>query len=46
VCETAVCLYVHTVDYRIIDGGFLLLNAYFMDWPKEYLLFTVNLPGY
>jgi hypothetical protein len=24
---------------------FLLLNAYFMDWPKEYLLFTVNQPG-
>ena len=32
-------------SFRIIDGGFLLLNAYFMDWPKEYLLFTVNLPG-
>jgi hypothetical protein len=33
------------ITFRIVDGSFLLLNAYFMDWPKEYLLFTVNLPG-
>ena len=22
----------------------LLLNVYYMDWPKEYMLFMVNLP--
>ena len=37
-----VCIFCAT---RIINGGFLLLNASFMDWPKEYLLFSVNLPG-
>ena len=26
-----------------ILGG-LILNSYFMSWPKEYLLFSVNLP--
>jgi len=29
---------------KLLEGGFLFLNAYFMDWPKEYMLFTVHLP--
>lgn len=29
----------------MIEGSMLLLNAYFIDWPKEYMLFSVNLPG-
>jgi len=28
----------------IIQNGGLMLNSYFMEWPKEYLLFSVNLP--
>ena len=28
----------------MIQTSGLLLNSYFMSWPKEYLLFSVNLP--
>eukprot|EP00090_Calanus_glacialis_P009730 TRINITY_DN18129_c0_g1_i1.p1 TRINITY_DN18129_c0_g1~~TRINITY_DN18129_c0_g1_i1.p1 ORF type:complete len:508 (-),score=86.66 TRINITY_DN18129_c0_g1_i1:102-1625(-) len=28
----------------LIQNGSMMLNAYFMDWPKEFLLFSVNLP--
>ena len=28
----------------IIQNGTLMLNSYFMEWPKEFLLFSVNLP--
>jgi len=29
---------------RLVEGSAMLLNAHFMAWPKEFLLFTVNLP--
>ena len=29
---------------RMVEGSSMMLNAFFMDWPKEFLLFTVNLP--
>ena len=28
----------------MVEGSAMLLNAHFMAWPKEFLLFTVNLP--
>ena len=30
-------------NYNVFSGG-LLLCSYFMSWPKEYILFLVNLP--
>ena len=30
--------------YRLVEGSSMLLNAHFMSWPKEFLLFSVNLP--
>merc|ERR550519_2402508 len=30
--------------FCLIQNGALMLNSYFMDWPKEYLLFSANLP--
>ena len=29
---------------RLLEGSSMLLNAHFMSWPKEFLLFSVNLP--
>jgi len=29
---------------RLVEGSSMLLNAHFMSWPKEFLLFSVNLP--
>jgi len=28
----------------LVQNGSMMLNAYFMEWPKEFLLFSVNLP--
>jgi len=36
-------LYIFYVFCMIQTSG-LMLNSYFMSWPKEYLLFSVNLP--
>ena len=36
-------LYLYFVICIIQTGG-LMLNSYFMEWPKEFLLFSVNLP--
>ena len=30
--------------FRILEGSLLLVNVYFMEWPKEYMLLTVKLP--
>jgi len=30
--------------FRLIESTSMILNAYFMEWPKEFLLFSVNLP--
>ena len=30
--------------FRVIEGSMLWLNVYFMEWPKEYMLFSVNAP--
>ena len=30
--------------FRIVESCMMMLNAYFISWPKEYLLFSVNLP--
>ena len=32
------------LSYRLVEGSAMLLNAHFMSWPKEFLLFSVNLP--
>ena len=29
---------------RLVESTAMILNAYFISWPKEFLLFTVNLP--
>jgi len=29
---------------NVVEGSMMLLNVYFLEWPKEYLLFSVNLP--
>ena len=31
-------------DYSISTLGGLILNSYYMEWPKEYLLFSARLP--
>merc|ERR1712212_222941 len=36
-------LYLHFL-IRLVEGSSMLLNAHFMSWPKEFLLFSVNLP--
>jgi MFS family permease len=36
-------LYLYFV-IRMVEGSAMLLNAHFMAWPKEFLLFSVNLP--
>jgi len=38
-----ILLYIYFV-FRMVEGSMLLLNAYFIEWPKEYLLFSVCLP--
>ena len=30
---------------RSAEGGLLMLNAWYLSWPKEYLLFTVHVPA-
>ena len=31
-------------DYSISTLGGLILNSYYMEWPKEYLLFSAKFP--